>query len=156
MPGNETTVEPLRFTDVTAAYMKQASPWIRFVCILSFILFGLGILGGLFSLLLAGAIETFSSIPLPSGEFLPSKWIFLSMAAVYLIVSGICLWAAILLYSYGSKIRNTHSEDDIVLAFKNFRKFLVIIGVSESIFTAAFIILVLIGFIQKFSGAVNV
>jgi hypothetical protein len=112
-------VKPLAFqgvlTDLMVSYLKEASPWLRFVGILTYVgcgvMFVSGIGAFIASFVQALKYEVWVS---PSATLLPG---------VLAILAGILLlFPAKFTYNFGSKIRNflrSNAEQELELAFKN-------------------------------------
>jgi len=101
-------------TETMLTYLKEASPWLRFVGIVEFIGCGLMCLGGIsFSITtsaLPGMTEAVGNFPV---------WI---LSLVYIIGGALVFFPAKFTYSFGVKIRNyqiSSSAEDLELAFKN-------------------------------------
>ncbi|MDR0389047.1 MAG: hypothetical protein LBH73_03180 [Spirochaetaceae bacterium] len=106
-------------TENMVKYLKETSPWVRFVGIIGFIISGLCFLGGAV-LLIPGFVaanafgSTFGKIPV------------LAMALLYLIAGLLCLIPARFLYRFGSKARNyvqTGMESELEGALKSNRSY---------------------------------
>jgi hypothetical protein len=101
-------------TETMLGYLKEASPWLRFIGILGFI--GCGFI------CLVGIISAISSSVLSSiaGEWgaLPAGLISL----FYIAGGAVYFFPAYFTYNFGTKIRDyqiSGSNDDLELAFKN-------------------------------------
>jgi hypothetical protein len=113
-PVNPEPDASARLTGAMARYLKEASPWLRFIGVLSFIGCGFMFLGGIVFLIMTAALPDFAGDFEELGGGIGS--------AVY-IVSGVLMFLpARFTYNFGAKIRNylrTNSEDDLEQAFKN-------------------------------------
>ena len=101
-------------TQTMLNYLKEASPWLRFIGILGFILCGLMALGGVIfiivSLVLSGYMEEFGNIPI---------WLF---SLLYFAFGSLFFFPARFIYEFGSRIRKyqySNSDEDLELALKN-------------------------------------
>jgi hypothetical protein len=122
-------------TEGMLGYLSGASPWLRFIGIMSFIGCGLIILLGVVFLgigpFIAGAFdELFDGFNM--GGFAGGL-----IGGIYIILGAVCLLPAKFIYSFGAKIRSYRSsgaEQDLEAAFKNNKslwKFLGILTIIE-------------------------
>jgi hypothetical protein len=120
-------------------YLKEASPWMRFIGILGFIGAGLfcviGIISAIFSTAFFGSIEGLESFPI--GVF----------SLFYIAGGALYFFPARFAYFFGAKIRDyqiSGSDEDMELAFKNNKslwKFLGIMCIVLLAFAPVFIII---------------
>jgi hypothetical protein len=125
-------------------YLKEASPWIRFVAILGFIGCGFIVLFGLIFAITGSLL--FSSLGGDFDDF--PAWVF----AITFIPMGVLLFfPAYFTYNFGNKIRNyqfTNSTEDLELAFKNNKslwKFYGILCIINLAFIPVNIIIAIVG-----------
>jgi hypothetical protein len=114
-------------------YLKETSPWLRFIGILSFIGCGFIFFGGIIAAIVLFAV---SSLADEFGEF--PAGIF---GLVYAAAGVLIFFPARFIYSVGSKIRNymlSRSDEDLEQAFKNNKSFWKFCGIC-SIVSLAFI-----------------
>jgi len=101
-------------TETMLSYLKEASPWLRFIGILGFIGCGFMCLVGIIF-----AITT-SVIPdIMDGMVNFPVWLF---SLVYIAIGALYFFPARFTYNFGAKIRNyqlSNSNEDLELAFKN-------------------------------------
>ena len=118
-------------TETMLRYLKEASPWLRFIGILGFIGCGFMVIGGII-----GAVVMFAVSDLTdelSGVF------SLLIGLIYLPIGILFFFPSRFIYNFGAKIHNyqfTNSEEDLEIAFKNnkalwkFNGILYIIGLA--------------------------
>jgi hypothetical protein len=102
-------------TETMLGYLKEASPWLRFIGILGYIGCGFicltGIISAIFSSAFLGAIaEEF--VPFPAGL----------LSLFYIAVGALYFFPARFTYNFGTKIRDyqlSSSNNDLELAFRN-------------------------------------
>ena len=137
------------FTETMLIYLKQASPWLRFIGILGFISAGISATSG---------FSFFAIVPLMNqfGSMIPG---FDSFGYIFGAAFGgsmvlLCVGAGVLvffpslfIYRFGEKIRSylrTGSDQDLELALKNNKSFWKFLGVL-CIVQLAFIPVILVG-----------
>jgi hypothetical protein len=94
-------------------YLGAASPWLRFIGVLSFIGFGFTALGGVFMLILTPFMDDIPGLGEMGGLF---------MGIFYLVSAALIFFPARFIYSFGSRLRNyflSNSPKELELAFKN-------------------------------------
>ena len=137
-------------TGTMLRYLKEASPWLRFLGIFGFISCGLTILGGVFAIFLSGYFSnSFSEVT----DF--PVWIIFVLYTVLVVALGVVVFfPARFAYNFGSKIKNyqfSNSEEDLEQAFKNCKslcKFFGILGViSLAMIPLSFILSIVVGVI---------
>jgi hypothetical protein len=115
-------------TDTMAAYLKQASPWLRFVGVLSFISCGLLAVFGFFMIIASpfmGEIFEFA------GDFGA-----LLLGIFYIVLGALFFFPSRYLYNFGARIRNymlSNAEYELELALKNNRSLWKFFGISSII-----------------------
>jgi hypothetical protein len=132
-------------TEVMLKYLKAASPWLRFIGILSYIGSGFLMLGGLAAMIILPSMGRFDTI-VPGVEPF-DRGMGAAFGAVYL-VSGIFMFIpARFIYKFGSKIRGyflSHREEDLEEALKNNKSFwkfygilsvFILVGITGGIIT---------------------
>jgi hypothetical protein len=120
-------------------YLGEASPWLRFVGILSFIGCGLMVFGGIIAAIVLYAVSGADS---EFGEF-PA----VILGLVYIASGALVFFPARFIYSFGSKIRGyllSRSGEDLEEAFRNNKSFWKFCGIC-SIVCLALIPLGIIG-----------
>jgi hypothetical protein len=145
LPGSQATL-----TEPMLRYLKEASPWLRFIGVLGFIGSGLTVVGGIVGAIVMFAVSDFT------GEL--GGVFSLLVGLIYLPIGILYFFPARFMYSFGAKIRNyqfTNSEEDLEMAFKNnkslwkFNGILAIIGLA---FIPLSIVLAVIGGLAAVSG----
>jgi hypothetical protein len=113
-PVNPEADNSARLTETMVRYLKEASPWLRFIGILSFTGCGLVFLGGIVFLIVTTALPGFA------GEF---EELGGGIGSIVYIVSGVLMFfPARFTYNFGVKIRSylrSNSEDDLEQALRN-------------------------------------
>ncbi|GHV40873.1 hypothetical protein AGMMS50268_32670 [Spirochaetia bacterium] len=114
-------------------YLKEASPWLRFIGILGFVGCGFMGVGGLvFAIIMA----VFADL---AGEFGGALGIFMGLG--YILGGVLAFFPARFIYNFGAKIRNytlSNAAPDLEEAFRNNKSFWKFYGVC-SIVALAFI-----------------
>ena len=101
-------------TDTMLSYLRGASPWIRFIGVISFISCGLLVVVGLMIAAFSIFMEDFSEYAEPFMGFL--------LGIFYIICGVVCIFPSRFLYNFGARIRNYllgYSEQELELALKN-------------------------------------
>ena len=101
-------------TETMLGYLKEASPWLRFMGILGFVGCGIMCLVGIISAIFSSVLSSLA------GELgaLPAGLISL----FYIAGGALYFFPALFTYNFGVKIRNyqlSSSNEDLELAFKN-------------------------------------
>jgi hypothetical protein len=118
-------------TENMVTYLKESSPWIRFLGILGFIVSGIAFLAGIIVSILGASnfMET------AFGDFPAS-----AAGLLYIVVALVVFIPVRFLYRFGSKLRNyiqTGLESELEGAFKNSRSFWKFCGIITIIYLAA-------------------
>jgi hypothetical protein len=124
-------------------YLKEASPWIRFLAILGHIISGLSLLGGAVLLIVSFFVpgtagNFFAGAPAAAG------------ALVYLVVGILGVIPARFLYKFGSRIRSyvqTNVDSELEEAFKNNKSFWKFAGIMAIVYLAVLPVLGIVFFI---------
>jgi hypothetical protein len=101
-------------TETMLGYLKEASPWLRFIGILGFIGCGLMCVGGIIFAVTTSAVSSIAE------EFVNFPIWLLSL--FYVGGGALYFFPARFTYNFGAKIRDyqlSSSNDDLELAFKN-------------------------------------
>jgi len=130
-------------TEVMIRYLRETSPWLKFIAIMGFISCGFFALYGVIFLIISiaasGLMTGFENIPF---------WLFTP-----LMIAGAALYffPSLFLFNFGSKINKYHfsnSDEDLELAFKNnksFWKFTGLLLIISLAFLPVIIILSIVG-----------
>jgi hypothetical protein len=125
-------------TDTMLRYLKEASPWLRFIGIFSFIGCGFMVFAGIAAAVIFAVSDTAGEFAeFPAGIFV----------LVYAASGALIFFPARFIYSFGSKIRSyllSRSGEDLEQAFRNNRSFWKFCGICF-IVCLAFIPLGIIG-----------
>jgi hypothetical protein len=110
-------LQPNAITEPMINYLKQASPWLRFVGILGFIFCGMSVFGGVILIIVMLAV---------SGLSEELGWSVIAIGLIYLPLGALYFFPSLFTYRFGTKIRNymiNNSEKELELAFKNNKSF---------------------------------
>jgi hypothetical protein len=113
-------------------YLREASPWLRFLGILGFIGSGLMILGGF---VFAALIILLSDLADEFGGIIGGSFI----GVLYTVIGLLSFFPAKFCYAFGSKIRlytQSNSEKDLEDAFKNNRSLWKFCGILAIVYLA--------------------
>ena len=133
-------------TETMLLYLKQASPWLRFLGILGFIGCGFTALGGIIFLFvsnyLSGQLTDFGNVPL---------WL---LSIFYIAMGAVIFFPARFAYNFGSRISRyqfSNSDEDLELAFKNNKSLCKFYGITSiislSLIPVTLIVSIIIGVI---------
>ncbi|MCL2809194.1 MAG: DUF5362 family protein [Treponema sp.] len=130
-------------TDTMLRYLKEASPWLRFMGVVGFIFCGFIALGAFFSLIGTVATSAFASefgdIPIQLLTFLYT---------VILLGSGVILFfMSLFTFNFGNGIRKyqfSNSDEDLETAFKNNKSLWKFYGIMTIIYLALFPVMVIV------------
>jgi hypothetical protein len=130
--SSETGGSAGNLTETMVSYLKDASPWLRFVGIMGFI--GSGVMA-------MGAVGVISASPFISSNItdIPGAWGVAALVAgglIYLGISVLVFFPARFTYFFGEKIRRflrSNSEAELEGAFKNNRSLWKFIGIMTII-----------------------
>lgn len=151
MDGQKPSISQGVFTSIMIGYLKDASPWIRFISILGFIGSGISILSGL--------VMTFS----PSfmfSEIMNNTRMFAGFANAglgffNLIFAVVSLIPYVFLYRFGEKINTfirSSNEQALELAFSNNKSYWKFQGIVTIISLAAVPVIMIISIIVGFAS----
>jgi hypothetical protein len=115
-----------------ARYLREASPWLRFIGILGFIGSGLIALGGLVFIFLVVLISDLAG---EFGGILAGTF----MGVLYILLGLVSFFPAKFCYGFGSKISHytlSNSEKDLEEAFKNNRSLWKFLGILAIVYLA--------------------
>jgi hypothetical protein len=146
----EASVNPVKpliaqgtLTETMLMYLKQASPWLRFIGILGFIQCGFLALSALLSFIMAPFGAVWSELgQMPEFEAFATGFagVFGGILGIYMLGAAVLLFfPSYFIYNFGSKIRTylrTGSDQDLEGALKNnkslwkFSGILAIIGLA--------------------------
>jgi hypothetical protein len=101
-------------TETMLAYLKEASPWMRFIGIFEFIAAGLICLGGIIFAITSSAFPGISE-----GMMNFPGWL---LSIIYVASGAVLFFPARFTFNFGTKIRNyqlSGSIDDLEAAFQN-------------------------------------
>jgi len=145
----ETTIVPEKtqgtgtvLTETMLGYLKEASPWMRFIGILGFIGCGLMCFGGI---IFAITTSVVSSMMEGLGNF--PVWL---LSLIYVAFGVLLYFPSRFTYNFGAKIRNyqlSNSDEDLELAFKNNKSLWKFYGILLIIYLALTPFLIIISII---------
>jgi hypothetical protein len=119
-------------TGTMLRYLREASPWLRFIGILGFIGSGLLALGGLVFTVLALLISDLAG---EFGGILAASF----MGVLYLLLGLLSFFPAKFSYGFGSKIHRytlSNSDRDLEAAFKNNKSLWKFFGILAIVYLA--------------------
>jgi hypothetical protein len=118
-------------TGTMVRYLREASPWLRFIGILGFIGCGLSVLGGLVFTLVVLVTDLAGEFGYaPAGSF---------MGVLYLLLGLLSFFPAKFSYGFGSKIHRytlSNADRDLEEAFKNNRSLWKFLGILAIVYLA--------------------
>jgi hypothetical protein len=121
-------------TETMLKHLKAASPWLRFIGILSYLGSGFMALGGLAATIIIPISGRFDDISPVFGNF--SRGMGAAFGALYLVIGLVLFIPARFLYKSGSKIRSyflSHADKDLEEALKNNKSFWKFCGICAII-----------------------
>jgi len=137
-------------TETMLGYLKQASPWLRFIGIMGFIGAGLTCLFGIIFVITSSALPSFmdgiANFPI---------WI---LSLFYIGAGALLFFPARFTYNFGAKIRNyqfSGSNEDLELAFRNNKSLWKFQGILMIIYLALIPFMVVVGIIVATAAAMN-
>jgi hypothetical protein len=113
-------------------YLREASPWLRFIGILGFIGSGLMALGGL---VFTALVVLVSNLAEEFGGILAGSF----MGVLYIVLGLLAFFPAKFCYGFGSKIHHyslSNSDRDLEEAFKNNKSLWKFCGVLAIVYLA--------------------
>ena len=123
-------------------YLKEASPWLKFIGVLGFISCGFIVLAAIIIIIIsavaASVLSEFGDIPI---------WL---ISPLYLAMGTLLFFPSLFTYNFGDKIRKflfSNSEEDLEEAFKNNKslwKFYGIMCIISLAITPVFIIITIV------------
>ncbi|QQO10484.1 hypothetical protein [Breznakiella homolactica] len=134
-------------------YLKEASPWLRFVGILGFIMCGFMAVGGIVVIFTAPFL---TSLTESVGSSFGVAAAGASMGVLYIIMAVIFFFPAKFVYFFGVKIRNylqNNSDQELELALKNNKSLWKFYGIVCIIYLAIIPIFIIIAIAVGISSA---
>jgi hypothetical protein len=130
-------------TDAMLSYLKEASPWLKFVGVLGFISSGLPVIWGLSMFAFFPLIkESLNSVPGLEVFGETSGMIFgMSMAVFFIGIGVVMIFPSLFIYKKKKKIRDylqTGSDLELELAFKINKSFWKFVGIFSIVGLASF------------------
>lgn len=137
-------------TAVMISYLKETSPWLKFISILGFISCGLIALGAvsfiIISIAASSLFSEFGNIPI---------WI---ISPLYLAMGLLVFFPSFFMYNFGEKIRKyqfSNSDEDLEEAFRNNKSLWKFFGIMTIISLAITPVLIIITVIVSVAAASN-
>ncbi|MHC6204638.1 hypothetical protein ACYULU_15765 [Breznakiellaceae bacterium SP9] len=130
-------------TDTMVLYLRKAYPWIRFLGVLGFIIFGLSVLSGL-------GFAVFGIIQLPRTQVSVGSFGTIAYGLILIASSVVSFLPARFTYQYGSKLKcycQTFMESDLEEALKNNKSLWTFFGVVAIIYLSLIPLLIIAGLI---------
>ena len=143
-------------TDTMIVYLREASPWLRFIGILGYISCGLIMLTGVAAIIGMGALSNFwESIPELDGLSSIFNAVFNAVFSVsmgfYFLISAILLFfPSRFIYNFGARLQTyVHSgkEQELELALKNNKSLWKFLGILLIINLATIPVMIILGII---------
>jgi hypothetical protein len=137
-------------TETMLGYLKEASPWLKFIGVLGFIGCGFTVLMGVFT-----AIGSISASAFFSDIVDFPFWLF---SVIYLPMGVLLFFPAYFTWSFGDKISRylySNSDEDLEQAFKNNKSLWKFTGILSIISLAALPVLIIIMMIVSVIAAIN-
>ena len=145
-------------TDLMLKHLKDASPWLRFIGILSYIGCGFLALTGIITMTAMGALtsawESLANLDFLNGLFTTAFSI--SMGITYIIIAVICFFPAHFTYNFGSKLRDyflNGRDQELEIAFKNNKSLWKFYGIVMIIYLAFIPVLIVISIVAVVASA---
>jgi hypothetical protein len=129
--------------DAMVRYLRETSPWARFLGIIGFIQCGLMALGGLVSLAVIPALSDLSGMP----SFIAGGVGGL-VGFIYIIGAALLFFPARFAYNFGTKLRSyqrSSAEEDLESAFKNSKSLWKFLGILTIVSLAAVPFFLIVG-----------
>lgn len=143
-------------SETMLGYLKEASPWLRFIGILGFIGCGFMCFMGIILPIVSFAASSFLN------ELGDTSFRMLSIVSlIYIPIGVLYFFPARFTYNFGTKIRNyqfSNSSEDLEQAFKNNKslwKFIGILCIVSLAFIPVSIIITIFGALASVSGIFN-
>jgi len=137
-------------TETMLGYLKEASPWLRFIGIVEFIGAGLSCLGGIIF-----AVTSSTLIDFTEGFVNFPVWL---LSLLYIGAGALLFFPALFTYNFGAKIRHyqfSGSNEDLELAFRNNKSLWKFQGILLIIYLALIPFMVVVGIIVATAAAMN-
>ncbi|MCL2801754.1 MAG: DUF5362 domain-containing protein [Treponema sp.] len=133
-------------------YLKQASPWLRFIGIVGFVFCGMAAIGALFTLV---GISSMSAL---SGELDLPIWVLGLFVPIYLGAAALMFFPSFFAYNFGERIRKyqfSNADEDLEQAFKNNKSLFKFYGIMLIIYLAFIPVMFIIGIVFAVLAATN-
>ena len=146
-PENKLIENPV-LTETMLTYLKQASPWLRFMGIMGYISCGSIALFGISFIFFAGSLSSlFDGIP-GMGSFTGA--ISVSTAFMFIGIAALVFFPSHFTYNFGAKLRTyfeNGKEQELELAFKNNKSYWKFYGILMIINLATIPVSIVLGVI---------
>jgi hypothetical protein len=156
----ETSINPVKpfvaqgtLTETMLVYLKQASPWLRFIGILGFIQCGFMVIGGLSFFIFMPFRQAWNELSqVPGFEAAALRGsVFGGVFGIYFLGGAVLLFfPSFFIYNFGSKIRTylrTGADQDLEGALKNNKSLWKFLGILAIISLALVLIVFIISII---------
>ena len=138
-------------TETMLRYLKEASPWLRFIGIVGFVACGFialaAVIFGVGTAISASAFGDLANFPI---------WL---VTPLYLAFGVLLFFPSYFTYTFGEKIRKyqyTNADEDLEAAFKNNKSFWKFTGIIYIIYISTIPIMIVITIIIVFITAANI
>ncbi|MDR1238702.1 MAG: hypothetical protein LBK27_01180 [Treponema sp.] len=123
-PVSPAAGNPDRLTQTMLRYLKEASPWLRFMGIVGFVICGSLTLGGLVSLISAPVMSSFWDDVETLSEYTDvlGTAFGAAMGLYFIGIAALYFFPSLFQYRFGSRIRSylqSGAEQELETAFKN-------------------------------------
>jgi hypothetical protein len=151
-PAASSPVNPGLLTENMLFYLRGASPWLRFIGVLTYIGSGLMVVAGLVMMVVLPGLDEVSFSWMEGwGRALEGV-----LGLVYIIAGVIIFFPARFTYNFGAKIRTylqNNTEQELELAFKNNKSLWKFYGILSIVYLSIIPITLVIGIIALISSA---
>ena len=143
-------------TELMIRYLKEASPWLRFIGILGFIGCGIMALVGVVFMVLLPLFTSFFNYTYFSGLGNFGGLIGGAFGLIYIVIAAVFFFPSRFIYLFGTKIRTwlrSNAEHDLEASFRNNKSFWKFIGIVSIVNLAFIPVSVVIGIIAAVAVA---
>ena len=149
----KTLASQAALTDKMLSYLRQASPWLRFVGIVGFIFTGFTALSGFSMIFMSGTMaDTFNFLGMGGAASALNAFMIIIIFGSAVILFFMSLYS----YRFGEKIRrynNTGRDEDLELGFKNNKSYWKLYGIIMIVSLAFIVLAVVISVIAMIAAA---
>ncbi|MCL2293593.1 MAG: hypothetical protein FWC36_01825 [Spirochaetes bacterium] len=150
--ASKPAIESSGLTEAMIKYLREASPWLRFIGIMLYIGAGITAIAGI-GIIIAFPLLAVAATSGMGAETLAAGFMGAAMGIVYLLLGIILFFPARFTYNFGAKIRNymqSHNDRELELAFKNNKSLWKFCGILCIIYVAIIPVGIVITVITSF------